>query len=853
MSYLNGLYESNDIQINGGNSANEILSNDNIWNGTNQFNATTTFSGDVTLSNKCSLQKAKIFTWTSVDPVPILQINWGDPETLIITANSNICSTVSVYLPSISTANLGGKFRVIFGSTPLGVPSAPFIYIYAYGGATTTMLYNNVYAQNVTIDTGYNSIPYSPLGYEFIATTTGQVWTCTSVAWRTDMITKNNNAFTGTNSFNSSLPTSTVASTTGGTQILTRNLNDARYSQLSGSNTFSGNNTYSGTNTYNNTVTVNGNFVANCATSTGLIEGRINGVTVFAIGSFALGAPLSIAYGSGINQITFNVPPVFKSDIILDNGYTFNIGTPYGLGNIYVYYGTIQIQDNSGLNPAFYGHFETNTIEPTYTARNASFYTTFGNGQILTFGNSATTNELSIQFNNTTFNKPITILGIITANSLSITPTQLSFLNNVSSGTIGQSQIASGYCDLFNFQSIAGIKQFTSRLCGARDFIPYPNNYARLDAYNNGIITLGAEAGFALSSVGATNYYSTIIGFNAMKTKTLNISNVNTVGAYNFNAFSTANLQNINAFGGGNITDANANYSMTNVSIFGSNILFNPSTLYNPTSVTNASFFDAPGINLTSSVAISDVYAICTDQTITASNQGKIGKAAIPLTIYGNTTINNNLAITGNITGTVTMTGTVTNFKQTSTNTIQTANFSIPSSFNRYYFFMMKTAATFTVTFPQSNATTVNKEFIVKRLGGSGQALQSVGVAGPEGFTQAVFYDAGSLGTIATANLINAAQNAVTVLSIQTQDTTGAGTFSNTAGSTTVTIVTQTSGNIVIGGVYNFNNNIRSVTAFGTGLGGTGTYTINAAIIAANTANPYSSLDTFGWGVITKA
>jgi hypothetical protein len=65
--------------------------------------------------------------------------------------------------------------------------------------------------------------------------------------------------------------------------------------------------------------------------------------------------------------------------------------------------------------------------------------------------------------------------------------------------------------------------------------------------------------------------------------------------------------------------------------------------------------------------------------------------------------------------------------------------------------------------------------------------------------------------------------------------------------------VTQTAGNIVIGGVYNFGGNTRSVTAFGTGLGGTGTYTMNAAIASANTANPYTSLDTYGWGVISKA
>lgn len=829
MSYLNGLYESNDIQINGGNSANEILNNNNIWAGTNQFSATTTFSGDVTLSNKCSLQKAKIFTWNDVDPVPTLQINWGDPETLIITNNSNICSTVSVYLPSISTANLGGKFRVIFGSTPLSAPSAPFINIYAYGGATTTMLYNNVYAQSVTIDTGYNSIPYSPLGYEFIATTTGQVWTCTSVAWRTDMITKNNNAFTGTNSFNSSLPTSTVASTTGGTQILTRNLNDARYSQLSGSNTFSGNNTYSGTNTYNNSVTVN-------LTSASGQQFFVNqdSVNIFSVSNSNNTSKVAIT--PNLNGCFFNCIPVFKTDVYLDGNNTLYVGSGYG-------YGTIQLDATTGS-------FRTNTIEPTVSSSNASFYTTYGNGAILTFGNSATTNELSIQFNNTTFNKPITILGIITANSLSITPTQLSFLNNVSSGKIGQSQITGGYVDITTAnQAITSRKDFQTSRTSIKSLVPYPPLWTYASAYASGVSSIGYSACESLQN-DSSNFSLHCQGGSSLYAKTLNTSNTTVFGQANVDSHTNATFNFVNILGSFNLTGnggANpVNYNLSNVDVFGSGHSFlGPGPSYiSPTSVTGATFISSPnGIQLPSSTAVSDVYAICTDQIITGSNQGKIGKTGIPLTIYGNTTINN----------TLTVTGTVTNFKQTSTNTIQTANFSILSSFNRYYFFMMKTAAVFTVTFPQSNSTTVNKEFVIKRLGGSAQILQSVGVSGPEGFTQAVFYDGGNLGTIATGNLITASQNAVTVLSIQTQDTTGAGTFTNTAGSTTVTIVTQTSGNIVIGGVYNFNNNTRSVTAFGTGLGGTGTYTINAAIATANTANPYTTLDTYGWGVISKA
>jgi len=61
------------------------------------------------------------------------------------------------------------------------------------------------------------------------------------------------------------------------------------------------------------------------------------------------------------------------------------------------------------------------------------------------------------------FSATTTFTGNISANSLTITPTQLSFLNNVSAGKIGQSQITNGYVDLSSAQtSIGGNKTFTS-------------------------------------------------------------------------------------------------------------------------------------------------------------------------------------------------------------------------------------------------------------------------------------------------------------------------------------------------------------------------------------------------------
>ena len=63
-----------------------------------------------------------------------------------------------------------------------------------------------------------------------------------------------------------------------------------------------------------------------------------------------------------------------------------------------------------------------------------------------------------------TFSGVTTFTGNISANSLTITPTQLSFLNAVSSAKIGQSQITNGYVDLSGDQSIGGVKTFSGNV-----------------------------------------------------------------------------------------------------------------------------------------------------------------------------------------------------------------------------------------------------------------------------------------------------------------------------------------------------------------------------------------------------
>jgi hypothetical protein len=57
----------------------------------------------------------------------------------------------------------------------------------------------------------------------------------------------------------------------------------------------------------------------------------------------------------------------------------------------------------------------------------------------------------------------LTLLGNISANSLTVTPTQLGFLNNVTSGALPSANISNtSFVDLTNTQTVAGIKTFSS-------------------------------------------------------------------------------------------------------------------------------------------------------------------------------------------------------------------------------------------------------------------------------------------------------------------------------------------------------------------------------------------------------
>lgn len=130
----------------------------------------------------------------------------------------------------------------------------------------------------------------------------------------------------------------------------------------------------------------------------------------------------------------FNQGCVFQSGITLQTnggvGGTLQVGTAYGGGRVYVYNGNIEIDTSLGTNK-----FKTNAIEPYTLSSVSTLYSTITN--TLNIGNSINTYNVNMYgiWN---------VLGSIKSNSLTITPTQLGFLNLVSLNQIPTSAI-NGY------------------------------------------------------------------------------------------------------------------------------------------------------------------------------------------------------------------------------------------------------------------------------------------------------------------------------------------------------------------------------------------------------------------------
>lgn len=250
------------------------------------------------------------------------------------------------------------------------------------------------------------------------------------------------------------------------------------------------------------------------------------------------------------------------------------------------------------------------------------------------------------------------------------------------------------------------------------------------------------------------------------------------------------------------------------------------------------------------------------EKTVTASEQAGVAATFYPTFVSdtdGNFGVNTdyNLQYRPNTQSLLLPTGTFQAerarcdvFQYRNQNTLITAATTLTNPLIKsYYPFTMKTTAGYTITLPEVTATSVGTQLTFKRIGGSLQILTIAMSA-----NQPSFNLGNAVGTLANYQLVGTTQGCGTMVAIQSQDD-GAGTFSNTAGSTTVNITAQTSGTLSIGGKIDLNGNVRWITAYSAtapvGAGGTGNYIVNAAIAAANTNAPYTSQVTYGWSVIS--
>jgi hypothetical protein len=348
---------------------------------------------------------------------------------------------------------------------------------------------------------------------------------------------------------------------------------------------------------------------------------------------------------------------------------------------------------------------------------------------------------------------------------------------------------------------------------------------------------------------GTTTQYNSAFGYNAGKTYAL-LNNCTFLGANS--DLGANNLTGSTAVGYGTIVSASSTIQL------GSNsetvaISGNFKSGANTITAAQLGYLAGVSTGIVDTASTQTIGGTKTFSTAPVMSGASITSASIP-----DGALSSNVELlnaTQTISGAKTFTGDFlysNNYKFQSSSTIITAATTLSGNLFRYYYFMMKTAATYAITLPTVTASNVGTEITFKRIGGSGQILGAITGVDANSFPQCIIINGLSVGAAsATAQtMVPAGNNFAMIQAMRLQDA-GAGTVTNAASSTTITIVTQSSGSLCVGGVIVFAGNTRYITALSTGIGGTGTYTVNAAITSANTGVAYTSSATFGWGVVS--
>ena len=200
----------------------------------------------------------------SVNGVPISSGGGGSTYALL-TANTTMTNASPNYngvkwtsgfntiaLPNATTITLGKEYtffatNVLNNAIEIKTSTGQFMYYTGFSNTTTIELTTQTQSFVITCISNssnpywsINQAEYDPSLFVFIS--------------GSNEISADN-TYTGTNVFNTSLPTSTLTPTSG-TQLITKNYGDGEYGRLSSSNTWSNTNTFNGTTSISTSLTV---------------------------------------------------------------------------------------------------------------------------------------------------------------------------------------------------------------------------------------------------------------------------------------------------------------------------------------------------------------------------------------------------------------------------------------------------------------------------------------------------------------------------------------------------------------------------------------------------------------------
>jgi len=753
-----------------------------------------------------------------------------------------VCSTTNIASPTLSFTSSAVSFAnstVTFNSflpTSTVTPSADnelITRIYAdsrYAELATSNEFTSSNSFNSFLPT--SSIATAVIGTQFITRAIGD--------GRFGQLAAAN-AWTSTNTFNSNLPTSSIATTTGGTQFITRAIGDGRFGQLAAANTFTSTNSFTGgsclvttqpENTNNTTAVSTAYFyrmIRGDSTLRNISIGQNANPSNVSANNFALGfgalqnasATSSDCVGLGINSLN-----------ALTTGYYC-----FGMGG-----GAMQFATTS-------------------TRCVALGYATFPNGNptnsVCIGANSGSASSGSDNY----------IFGVFTANSLS------SGSSNFICGSSAALVLTTG-----NENIICGYASGGGIITGSRNTLLGTNTSASSDFSNgcaigyNAVINANNEIALGTSTE-TVKVYGNLVLQNKLSLQSATLYNTASVTL----SFGSSLNENI-ILQSNTVTDIYLPASYIDANIGCS---FTVTRAYTPIITDDIQFDTAGGATFVSAdftsgptewfmdesittvkltlTKISTTYtwvlsytrriAILADTTSNINYPVLFGPlSANAQEVYADSTnINYNPSTDTLNVNNISTTKPILEKQDTGVSVSTTTNVDVDPTAGQYslYKFCNMGVGIITYRLPTIIPSTVGWRFMVKRLYGSNM---NVCTFNPSAFTtQPIIFDSTGAPSTASYNM-SVTQSMFEFVSTITQVGGFTGTFTNAASSTTITINTILVGNIIfLGGIINLNGNIRTVVAYGTGRGQTGTYTVNTAITLANTTQSYTSTESYGY------